>query len=631
MPTKLLYFSKAYQQTATAKVIQVLRDGPQTGIILDQTLFYPQGGGQPADQGSIIAELGNLAVSHVSYNGGEVLHKGKLVGEVKEGETVTLEVFWPLRYQHMQQHTAGHIVDQAVKNVLPESKSIDGNHGISKKMYIEFSTEVSAVAVSKIQTAVNEIVESAVPITSEMVSYEELVRRQIKLPFDLPKNKELRIVQIGKYPAMPDGGTQLSGTGESWPITIVGVDLKESSWRVIYSLTAPGKTAQLEVPEPEKTKEKAEKATLSLSKLRERIADLKAQLSFEQTTGEERKTKYLGKKGYFNELAQVMKNLEAADRKEAGQLLNDVKTYLEKQLQRHLQEQAQNQVAAWVDLSIPGVKPVVGHMHPVSQAMEEITQIFERIGFTRVRYPEVDWDHYVFEALNMPPNHPARDEWETFFVEAPIDKKLGKVVLTTHTSNGQVHEMERLNSTPPIRMVNIGRCYRRQQDATHTQMFHQFEGLVVDKGINIQHLKGTLDYFAQEFYGPDTKSRIRPFHFQFTEPSFEVDFSCHICGGTGVLNPEGNHPAKAYWSKNSNEKQPEAETKCKFCKSGWHEVGGAGMVHPNVLKAGGIDPEVYTGFAFGWGIERTYTLKPGLNIDDIRLIYGGDLRFLEQF
>ena len=172
--------------------------------------------------------------------------------------------------------------------------------------------------------------------------------------------------------------------------------------------------------------------------------------------------------------------------------------------------------------------------------------------------------------------------------------------------------MERLKSKPPIRMIDIARTYRRQSDTTHTQMFHQFEGLVIDKGINIQHLKGTLDYFAESFYGPGTKSRIRPFHFQFTEPSFEVDFSCHICGGTGKRNKTG-------------------EEACKFCKSGWHEVGGAGMVHPNVLKAGGIDPDEYTGFAFGWGVERTYTLKKGLNIDDIRLFYSGNLEFLQQF
>jgi phenylalanyl-tRNA synthetase alpha chain len=290
-------------------------------------------------------------------------------------------------------------------------------------------------------------------------------------------------------------------------------------------------------------------------------------------------------------------------------LLNEFKAVLE----AGLANQPAATKAAWVDLTMPGTPPKVGHVHPISQAMNEITGIFERVGFTRVRYPEVDWDYYVFESLNMPPDHPARDEWETFFVDAPIHKKLGKVVLTTHTSNGQVREMERLNSKPPIRMINIARCYRRQQDATHTQMFHQFEGLVVDKGITIQNLKGTLDYFAEQFYGPGTKSRIRPFHFQFTEPSFEVDFSCHICKGTGLVE------------------SPEGKQKCKLCKSGWHEVGGAGMVHPNVLQYGGIDPNVYTGFAFGWGIERTYTLREGLNIDDIRLFYSGDLPFLEQF
>jgi len=188
------------------------------------------------------------------------------------------------------------------------------------------------------------------------------------------------------------------------------------------------------------------------------------------------------------------------------------------------------------------------------------------------------------------------------------------MVLTTHTSNGQVREMERVKGQPPIRMINISRCYRRQSDNTHTQMFHQFEGLVVDKNINIQHLKGTIDYFAKEFFGPKTKSRIRPFHFKFTEPSFEVDFSCQICGGSGYIKNEDNK-----------------KTNCRFCKSGWHEVGGAGMVHPNVLKAGGIDSEKYRGFAFGWGVERSYTLKQGLNIDDIRLFYSANKEFLEQF
>lgn len=343
---------------------------------------------------------------------------------------------------------------------------------------------------------------------------------------------------------------------------------------------------------------------MTLIQFQNQITDLLNKAEAEKLSTEEKKVKYLGKKGEFNNLAKLITKIDAGDRKNAGQQLNALKLKLEKTLEIDKIERKK-----WLDFSAPGKKPEIGHVHPISQAIDQITQIFTKIGFTRVRYPEVDWDWYVFESLNMPPHHPARDEWETFFVDAPENKKLGKMVLTTHTSNGQVREMQRLKSKPPIRMINIARCYRRQQDATHTQMFHQFEGLVVDKGINIQHLKGTLDHFAREFYGPGTKSRIRPFHFQFTEPSFEVDFSCHICQGTGKVNDQ----------------------KCRFCKSGWHEVGGAGMVHPNVLLAGGIDPDEYTGFAFGWGVERTYTLKEGLNIDDIRLIYGNQMEFLEQF
>lgn len=318
-------------------------------------------------------------------------------------------------------------------------------------------------------------------------------------------------------------------------------------------------------------------------------------------------TNYFGNGGKFKELSNSLKTLLPEVRPQAGKMLNELKVWLQEKLPQTAT--ASEQSAVQEDTTIPGFDLHVGHIHPISQAMEEISSIFERIGFIRARYPEVDGDYYVFEALNMPPDHPARDEWETFFIDVPDDKILGKIVLSTHTSNGQVREMERLGEVP-IRMINIARCYRRQADVTHTPMFHQFEGLVVDKGITIQHLKGTIDHFAKEFYGPNAKSRIRPFHFQFTEPSFEVDFSCTICDGTGKL-ANGD--------------------KCKFCKSGWHEVGGAGMVHPNVLKYGGLDPQVYTGFAFGWGIERTYTLRPGLHIDDIRNFYNGDLKFLEQF
>jgi len=315
----------------------------------------------------------------------------------------------------------------------------------------------------------------------------------------------------------------------------------------------------------------------------------------------------LGRKGKINQLLKDIAKLKPEEKKEIGRLINDTKVAIKHALKSTIT--TSKTTPSWLDVTQPGTKPSIGHLHPLSLAIEEITRIFEGIGFTRVRYPEIDWDYYVFESLNMPPDHPARDEWETFFIDTPKNKKMGEIVLTTHTSNGQVREMERIGNLPagkagpPIRMLNIAKCYRRQQDITHTAMFHQFEGLVIDKNINIQHLKGTLDYFARKFYGQEAKSRIRPFMFKFTEPSFEVDFSCTHCKGKG----------------------------CRSCKSGWHEVGGAGMVHPNVLRYGGIDPNTYTGFAFGWGVERVYTLKPGLQLNDIRPLYSNNLDFLEQF
>lgn len=316
--------------------------------------------------------------------------------------------------------------------------------------------------------------------------------------------------------------------------------------------------------------------------------------------------KYLGRNGLINKLLLEIKNIPADKRKEYGQEVNKLKDEIKKLIETGKLEIQSKKTGKSVDITLPGKKYPKGHLHVVTTAIEEITNIFRKIGFIRMSYPEVDWDYFAFEALNMPKNHPARDDFETSFIEAPVNKKWGKIVLTPHTSNGQVREMLRLG-TPPIRMINISKCYRPNYDATHTPMFFQFEGLCVDKGINITHLKGVLDYFAKEYFGPAAKSRLRPHHFQFTEPSFEVDVTCTVCNGTGLV----------------------AGQKCKVCKSGWLELGGCGMVHPNVLKAGKIDPEVYTGWAFGFGIERVIMMKYG--IDDIRYYYSGDIRFLEQF
>ncbi len=344
--------------------------------------------------------------------------------------------------------------------------------------------------------------------------------------------------------------------------------------------------------------------------LREKLLNLKNEAlvligeAGSETELEEIRVRFLGRKGKVNEYLKEIVRLEPEEKAQTGRVVNDVKKAIEaalRQAQGKLQRNIGGLKQEWLDVTAAGKKPPQGHLHLVTQAIRDISAVFEKIGFVRVRYPEVEWDWYAFTGLNMPPDHPARDEWETFFVDTASHPRFGQMVLTPHTSSGQLREMKR--TKPPIRMINIAKCYRRQSDVSHAPMFHQFEGLVIDKNISIPHLKGTLDYFIKTYFGRGRRSRIRPFHFRFTEPSFEVDISCDLCAGQG----------------------------CRFCKEGWLELGGAGMVHPTVLKNGGLDSQRYAGFAFGWGVERVLMMKSGLKIDDLRVLYQNDLRFLNQF
>jgi phenylalanyl-tRNA synthetase alpha chain len=288
-----------------------------------------------------------------------------------------------------------------------------------------------------------------------------------------------------------------------------------------------------------------------------------------------------------------------------GKLINEIK--------RELAEEFQKAKAALsyparqgepLDVTLPGAPQPFGHLHLVTRAIDAIERIFIPLGFSRMSYNEIEWDYYAFEALNMPRSHPARDEWETFFISEDAVGPKGRILLSPHTSSGQVREMEKRSAKGlGVRMINIAKCYRRQSDISHVPMFHQFEGLAVDRSITMRELIGTIEYFVKNFFGPDRKIRLRPYHFRFTEPSIEIDVACGICRGKG----------------------------CPYCKDGWSEIAGAGIVHPKVLAAGGYDPKKYTGFAFGFGVERSYMMKNNLNIPDVRLLYSNDIRFLEQF
>ena len=314
---------------------------------------------------------------------------------------------------------------------------------------------------------------------------------------------------------------------------------------------------------------------------------------------EDVRVKVLGKKGQLTEILRSMGQLAPEERKELGQAANQVRSEVEKMLDEtfeNLKSKAREAKfkAEKIDVTEPGKLYKLGTKHPVTITIEEISRVFKSMGFTLTEGPEVETVFNNFDALNAGPNHPARDWTDTFYVN-------DDVLLRTQTSPVQVRTL--MNQKPPIRVFAPGRCFRCDTpDATHSPMFHQVEGLVVDEGITMADLKGVLDSFAKQMFGPEARTKFRPHHFPFTEPSAEMDVSCFKCGGKG----------------------------CKVCKgSGWIEILGCGMVHPNVLKVGGIDTEKYTGFAFGMGVERIAMLKYGL--DDIRLLYENDMRFIEQF
>ena len=311
------------------------------------------------------------------------------------------------------------------------------------------------------------------------------------------------------------------------------------------------------------------------------------------------KVAFLGKKGELTTIMKSMKDIPKEERPAFGQMVNEVRAEIENaldEMKQTLSKKARElqMKAEVIDVTLPAKKSNLGHRHPNTIALEEVERIFVGMGYEVVEGPEVEKDYYNFEALNIPANHPAKDEQDTFYINKDM-------LLRTQTSGVQVHEMEK--GKLPIRMIAPGRVYRSDEvDATHSPCFHQIEGLVIDKNITFADLKGTLAEFARELFGENTKVKFRPHHFPFTEPSAEVDVTCFKCGGKG----------------------------CRMCKgSGWIEILGCGMVHPRVLEMSGIDPNEYSGFAFGVGLERIALLK--YEIDDMRLMYENDVRFLKQF
>lgn len=587
--TEALYLVDSYQAEATAKVEAV----GDTYLILDQTIFYPQGGGQPSDKGTIKSESAELHVKSVEYNGGEIKHIGTLKGTFSVGDEVSLTIDWDLRLKHMQWHTAGHLVDLIARQVYPSLVPVRGMHGIGKKLFIEYEG-VQKLDLDQLNIELAKLVASKPEIKTQFVTLDELKKMANWLPEKLPTSKKLRILSIGSDYHIPDGGTQLKTADPIWPITITQIEHTENS-TLIHHTVALNQVAPERYHVLRRALGVKHSNTISAN-LSGEISILESQFAADldavksQSDLDTLYIKYLGKKGSTTQLLKSLQGLALQDKQKYGPVLNELKKSQDEAIKNKKTElENRNTGALGYDLTIPGMPQQIGRLHPTTTIIREMNEFFTRQGFSIGEGPEIEDVEYNFRRLNLPEGHPATDLQDSLFIQEP------SLLLRTHTSSIQT----RILSTykPPLRVVVPGKCYRNETtNSTNGAFFYQYQGFVVDKGITIGHLKDMLTGLHQFLFGADVKLRFRYKYYPEVSPGMGVDMECRFCAGAG----------------------------CQVCKyRGWIETLGSGMTHYNCYKSCGIDPEIYTGYSFGLGLDRLVMSKYG--ITDIRKLYGGEI------
>lgn len=581
--TELLYLTDSYKKTLTARVVSVEKNGKLWNIVLNKTIFYPQGGGQPSDTGTIKGKHGSATVKHVRMQADNVIHESTLEGTLNEGDPVECAIDWERRFANMRVHSAGHIVHEAVMLVAPDLKPIKGDHG--SHPFIEYEGFIPLDKKNEIENKSNAIVGQNKKQSTEFVTYEELVKRASYIPEHLPKNKPLRIATITGFDPIPDGGTQLATTGEVGEITITKIDNSEGHVTVGYSVATQTKNEPV-------LENNAIDATQFIGQLLQAQQDTIALIASAQAPIELVKLDALGPKSDFGQLSKQMKDIAREDKQRVGIVLNQVKLAIEDALAKHT-PQTKNAASQIIDVTLPGHIPVMGHLHPTTIVIREMNQIFASMGFSIGDGPEIETDEYNYNRVNLPMDHPARDLQDSIYIEEP------NWLLRTHTSSVESHLLE--DVPPPFRFVIPGKVYRFENaNATNNIMFYQYEGMAVGTDITLSDLKGTLDVFVRKFFGETRETRFRCKYYPQVEPGVGVDISCAFCNKKG----------------------------CAICKGrGWIEMLGAGMVHPNMFRKAGLDPDTYTGFAWGMGLDRIVMQRYG--ITDIRSLYNGDIAYKE--
>lgn len=569
--TKLLYLTDSYKQTATATVVDVVHKSHSTGLVLDQTIFYPQGGGQPSDTGTIQSKTATLEVAQVDYHDGQPVHWGKAANALKKGDSATLTINWDRRFHNMRLHSAGHLLHEAVMQVAYGIEPVSGIHGIGGKNELKYKGIIDHTLLDNIQEKLNTLLTQNLEITTKMVSLKKLQEDASWVPENLPKNKPLRIVQIHGFDPLPDGGTQVKSTQEIGEILITDIDYEDHHSIVKYQVAGEAKKPTTSVS-----------PTTTLQAFQNELDTVAAELQNAAAAKKDvtnLRLIFLGRHGKINQLTKLIRALPQKDKGKAGLKLNQLKAKILDLLK--LQPRRQKLKTSWFDPTMPAISPPVGRLHPITKIFNEVEDIFARFGFTIATGPEIEWDEINFQKLRLGPDHPSRDTQETYYFDQ-------ERLLRVHTSSVQIRYMQ--SHKPPIRIISPGRVYRRDQiDATHLPSFHQIEGLLVDDRTSLTDLLGMLEHTVKQLFGPQRAVRFYGHNFPYTEPSLEV----------------------------------EVQT-----KSGqWLEVVGCGMVHPQVLENCHIQSSKYIGWAFGMGADRLAMLK--YDISDIRSLYSGDLRFLK--
>lgn len=597
MKTKPLYLEDPYLKKNTATITRVKKiSNSRYEISFDSTIFYPEGGGQPSDKGIVKNSSYEGRMTNVQLIKTDIVHFVTCESEVipKVGDKIDQEINWDLRYHNMKVHSYGHLIDFAISKIYTNKniKPVKGEHG--KNPFLIYGIENGIVLdLDKINKEIENIISSKLNISWKFVSYEELESANW-LPDKLPRNKPLREVTLEGYGSVADGGTLVKNTKELNEKIVIEMEDFQGMKKIKYNLIQEESSKSLDGTDYE-------------TKINNIISDFKSDIQSANTNDEieNLKIKYIGKKSDLIALLRGIKDISKEKRQRIGQLANETRASIENEIniaKKRLQDKQEiSEMNKTIDVTLPGNKVKIGTIHPITQMKWKTEEIFQKMGFEIVTPYEIDNDYNTFTALNMPESHPARGLWDTFWTEE------GHIPIT-HTSAMQNRILR--NKEIPIRAIVPGKCFRNEAtDATHEIQFYQVEGVYVDKGITFADMIGTLQEFMRNFFEKDVEmaasvfsnedsdkieTRIQPSFFPFVEPAIEIMIK---------------------WKIGDSYK--------------WLEVIPCGPIHPNVLKEGGLDPEVYTGFAWGFGLERLIMIKYG--IEDLRNFHGGDLRFLRQF